>query len=192
MERCSSQILSHVPLPPAWDLFRHPNGDFYFYNSEWRLLTQEDVHDPTTLGYITDAREEYLQELQDDPEASSRLPDDYEVSITDVSASAAADTDVFSFGWCGLHLDRRNRYASYILLLAPTKSLPGLQMKPREEFWTFVCEYPSHHPDLPPNAEAEFVLALNNGECLSIIYLSTYQLHPSQDYNLQRIYFPLF
>lgn len=84
------KIPSHVPLPPAWNLFNHPNGDPYYYNSEWRLLTPEDVRVPDTLGHITDAREEFLQEFQDDPEVYSRLPDDYELVISDVSASAAA------------------------------------------------------------------------------------------------------
>jgi len=84
------RILSHVPLPQGWNLLKHPNGDFYYYNSEWRLLTPEDVRDSDTLGHITDAREEFLQELQDDPEVYSRLPDDYEVVISDVTASAAA------------------------------------------------------------------------------------------------------
>jgi uncharacterized short protein YbdD (DUF466 family) len=43
--------------------------------------------------------------------------------------------------------------------------MPDLEIKPRVEFWAFIAEYPSHHPDLPPNTEAEFVLALNNGNC---------------------------
>jgi hypothetical protein len=77
-------------LPEAWDLFTHPNGDFYFYNSTWRLITPEDVRDPVTLEHIIDAREEYIQELQDDVEVYSRLPNDYEVVITDLSSSAAA------------------------------------------------------------------------------------------------------
>jgi len=36
-------------------------------------------------------------------------------------------------------------------------------MKSKVYFWTLVAGYPSHHPDLPPNTEAEFTEALING-----------------------------
>ena len=169
MQRCSSQdIHSQVPLPDGWNIFRHPNGDDYYYNSGWRLLTPDDVHDPVTLGHITDAREEFLQELQDDPEVYSRLPDDYEVVISDVTASAAV-----------IRMYSRSVGAAYtwteetgtpVIFPYPSSInyLAGLEVKPRIEFWTFVSEYPSHHPDLPPDTEAEFILALNNGEFVQV------------------------
>ena len=39
----------------------------------------------------------------------------------------------------------------------------GLEIKTPEYFWSHVAEYPSHHAELPPNAESEFSKALTNG-----------------------------
>ena len=39
----------------------------------------------------------------------------------------------------------------------------GLELKTPEYFWSHVAEYPSHHAELPPNAEKEFEKALTNG-----------------------------
>lgn len=40
----------------------------------------------------------------------------------------------------------------------------GLETKSKNHFWTFVSEFPSHHRNLPPNTEAEFVLSLRNSK----------------------------
>ena len=40
----------------------------------------------------------------------------------------------------------------------------GLVVKTKERFWSHVAEYPTHHLQLPPNTEREFVESINNGE----------------------------
>lgn len=40
----------------------------------------------------------------------------------------------------------------------------------REEFWSHVAEFPSHHRDLPPNAEAEFVESLQIGASIPLFF----------------------
>jgi len=163
----TDEASSTVPLPDGWDRFMHPNGDHYFYNPEWRLLTPDNILKEDILGYITDAREEYLQELQDDP-ASGQLPHDYEVDISNVSASTAS-----------IRMYSRSAGAAYTWT-----EETGLEIKPREEFWTYVSEYPSHHPDLPPNTEAEFVLALNNAK----ITIANGSIFPFSEAQIDRIF----
>jgi len=49
------------------------------------------------------------------------------------------------------------------MLIWEPLTLAGLTVKGKEHFWSFVAEFPSHHQELPPNTEGEFVQALNNG-----------------------------
>lgn len=49
------------------------------------------------------------------------------------------------------------------MLICEPSALVGLRVKGKEHFWSFVAEFPSHHQELPPNTEVEFVQALNNG-----------------------------
>jgi hypothetical protein len=39
----------------------------------------------------------------------------------------------------------------------------GLVEKPKEDFWTFIAEYPAHDKSIPPALENQFVHALTNG-----------------------------
>lgn len=38
----------------------------------------------------------------------------------------------------------------------------------KEEFWSHIAEFPSHHRDLPPNAESRFVQSVATGEVMPI------------------------
>ncbi|KDR84419.1 hypothetical protein GALMADRAFT_206051 [Galerina marginata CBS 339.88] len=138
---------SQAPLPYPWHQYRHPNGDIYFYNNQLRLITPDNVRDPEILEYIIDAREDHLQCLAGDPNLH-RLPTDYELVVSDVSDTAAV-----------IRMYSRVAGAAYTWT-----EERGLAMKSREHFWSHVAEYPSHHPDLPPNTEGEFVQSLNNAK----------------------------
>ncbi|KAF8165935.1 hypothetical protein B0H34DRAFT_691034 [Crassisporium funariophilum] len=143
----SSGSMSDAALPHPWHQYRHPNGDIYFYNPEMQLLTPDDIRDPDTLEYIIDARDDHLQCLAEDPN-THLLPADYELVISDVTENAAV-----------VRMYSRTATAAYEWM-----EDRGLFVKSREHFWSHVAEYPSHHAQLPPNTEVEFVQALNNAK----------------------------
>ncbi|KAJ3512036.1 hypothetical protein NLJ89_g3751 [Agrocybe chaxingu] len=138
---------SQASLPPPWRQYQHPNGDIYFHHREHRLITPDNIYDPEILEYILEAREDHLQCLAGDP-GSSRLPSDYELVISDVSDTAAT-----------IRMYSRSATEAYTWT-----EENGLVTKSREHFWSHVAEYPSHHPQLPPNTEAEFARALENAK----------------------------
>ena len=40
----------------------------------------------------------------------------------------------------------------------------GLQLwEDKVHFWSLLAEYPSHHTELPPGAEAEFIRRISSG-----------------------------
>ena len=69
-------------------MYRHPNGDVYYYNSEFRLITPEDISDSDMLENVLEAREDHLNCLEGDPNIGT-LPPDYELVIRDVSDETA-------------------------------------------------------------------------------------------------------
>ena len=79
-------VSANVPHP--WCQYEHPNGDIYFYNSELRLITPDDICNPDILEYVMEARDDHLQCLAGDPNLSI-LPSDYELVVSDVSETAA-------------------------------------------------------------------------------------------------------
>jgi len=81
------EIHSPLDLPHPWQQYSHPNGDFYFYNREWRVLTTDDVCDSDICRYVGEAVEDLLQNLGDDPNAHL-LSNDYEIVVTEASALA--------------------------------------------------------------------------------------------------------
>ncbi|KAF9535143.1 hypothetical protein CPB83DRAFT_755201, partial [Crepidotus variabilis] len=123
--------------------YQHPNGDHYYFNPGLRLLTTDDIHDPIVLGYIVDARDDIVQQL-----VTANLPADYELVITDTS-EIAATIRIYSrsAGQAYLWTEENGRYMIKV-----------------QHFWTFVAEFPSHHLDLPPNAEREFAHALETAK----------------------------
>ncbi|TFK33186.1 hypothetical protein BDQ12DRAFT_727990 [Crucibulum laeve] len=137
----------YTPVPRPWRQYRHPNGDIYYYHHGLRLITPDDIRDPIILSYVMEAREDHLQCIEDDSNFY-RLPRDWELTLCDVSESGAV---------IGMH--SRSAGASY-----DWSEETGLVIKSKEHFWTHLAEYPSHHADLPPNTEAEFVHALNNAK----------------------------
>ncbi|KAF8967485.1 hypothetical protein BDZ97DRAFT_1656403 [Flammula alnicola] len=136
-----------VSLPRSWRQYQHPNGDVYFHNHHLRLTTPDNVRNPQILEYITEARDDHLQCLAGDPNLQ-RLPPDYELVISDVSDTTAV-----------IRMYSRMAGAAYTW-----SEDTGLRMKMKEEFWSHVAEYPSHHRDLPPNSEADFVQSLSNAK----------------------------
>jgi len=135
---------SGAPTPPhPWRRYQHPNGDIYFYNDHLRFISPDDLCDPQILEYLIDAREEYLQSLARD---HILLPTDYELVISEVSDEAAT-----------IKMYSRTAGQAY-----EWTEEGGLTVKGKEHFWSFVAEFPSHHQELPPNTEDEFVRAINN------------------------------
>ncbi|KAG5716927.1 hypothetical protein E4T56_gene8673 [Termitomyces sp. T112] len=60
----------------------------------------------------------------------------------------------------------------------------GLQVKNSPEyFWSHVAEYPSHHPELPPNTEAAFTRALANAR----IALTEGAIFPFSEFQINQI-----
>jgi len=81
-------VTQSATLPDPWRQYEHPNGDIYYYNSQLRLITPDDIRNPDILEYIMDAREDHLQCLAGDPHLHI-LPSDYELVVSDVSETAA-------------------------------------------------------------------------------------------------------
>lgn len=165
----ASNDSSSLTIPPSWQQYRHPNGDIYYYNPLLRLITPEDIRDPAMLEFVLDAREDHIQCLQDDSSISN-LPDDWELTLSDVTDSSAV---------IGMH--SRKMGLSYEW--AEDK---GLEIMNPEHFWSHVAEYPSHHEDLPPNTEAAFIKALTDAK-MSLDNGSTLPFTTSQiDQMIQR------
>ena len=156
---------SGLEVPVGWGQYKHPNDDIYYYHPDLRLITPEDIRDPVMLQFVLDARLDHLQCLQAD-DSLSKLADDWELTLTDVT-DAAAVIGMFSrnlgvaYEWSeGKGTNLKNSLCAFI----PTVCFPaGLELKTPEYFWSHVAEYPSHHAELPPNAESEFRKALTNG-----------------------------
>ena len=72
----------------GWEQCKHPNDDVYYYHPGLRLITPEDIRDPVMLQFVLDARLDHLQCLQGD-DSLSKLPDDWELTLTDVTDAAA-------------------------------------------------------------------------------------------------------
>lgn len=77
-----------MPLPQPWRRYEHPNGDIYYYNPLLRLITPDDIRDPTTLQFVLDARADHLQCLEED-NSITKLANDWELTLTDVTDTAA-------------------------------------------------------------------------------------------------------
>ncbi|KAF9463696.1 hypothetical protein BDZ94DRAFT_1235976 [Collybia nuda] len=129
--------------PDPWKEYKHPNGDIYFYNRTLRLITPDDIYDPTTLAFVLEAREDHLQCLESDS-SLGKLADDWEMTLSDVSETAAV-----------IRMYSRRLGESYVWT-----EERGLEFRSPEHFWSHVAEYPSHHDDLPPNTEGAFVQSL--------------------------------
>lgn len=144
-----------LPIPPGWNRYVHPNGDVYFRNHQLRLTTPDNIRQPVILQYVMDAREDHLETIADDPNYA-RLPPDWELTISDISESTAV---------IGMYSRQAGRAYEW------REHEGRLAIKERQHFWSFVAEYPSHYPSLPPGTEEEFVAVvtqakfrLRNGE----------------------------
>src|SRR5882757_3227517 len=80
--------MASANIPDSWRQYEHPNGDIYYYNSQLRLITPDNIRNPEILEYIMDARDDHLQCLAGDPNLDI-LPPDYELVVSDVSETAA-------------------------------------------------------------------------------------------------------
>lgn len=160
-------ISGFLRIPQPWQKYKHPNGDIYYYNHSLRLLTPDDIRDPHTLEMVLEAREAHVRELQGDPRFE-QMADDWELTLMDV------DEDCAIIGMHSRRLgvtydftDERGEcvMAIYYVTIIDRATLQGLEIRPtKEQFWSHVSEYPSHHDALPLNAEAEFVRALSQGQ----------------------------
>jgi len=80
---------SHLPVPQSWEQFEHPNGDIYYYNQGLRLITPENIRDPTMLQFVLDARDDHLRCLNDGYSSITKLADDWELTLSDVTDEVA-------------------------------------------------------------------------------------------------------
>jgi len=138
---------SQAGLPRAWRQYQHPIGDVYFHNHNLHLTTAENVRHPDTLRYILDARDDHIQCVAGDPH-QHRLPPDIELVISEVSDTTAV-----------IRMYSRMAGTVYNYL-----EETGLRVCQKEEFWSHMAEFPSHHRDLPPNAESNFVQSIRNAK----------------------------
>ncbi|KAJ2930405.1 hypothetical protein H1R20_g6677, partial [Candolleomyces eurysporus] len=80
--------IARLPIPANWSRYVHPNGDVYYRNHQLRLTTSDDIRRPLTLQYVLEARQDHIDTISDDPNYT-RLPPDWEITISDVSESTA-------------------------------------------------------------------------------------------------------
>ncbi|TFK29034.1 hypothetical protein FA15DRAFT_753086 [Coprinopsis marcescibilis] len=158
---------SSIPIPDGWQQYVHPNGDVYYRNGQLRLITPDDIRRPEILQYVLDARDDHLEVISEDPN-SENLPDDIEMTISDVSDSAAI-IGMFS----------RRAMRAYQWNERAGKLVVGHQ----QHFWTHVAEYPSHQRRLPPNAEQEFVSAVQHAK----IRLRSGEIFPFTEHQIDQI-----
>ncbi|KAF8178023.1 hypothetical protein BJ912DRAFT_856566 [Pholiota molesta] len=134
-------------LPRSWRQYQHPIGDIYFHNHNLHLTTADNVRDPDMLQYILDAREDHLQSIAGDPNFD-HLPPDIEIVVSDVTAREAV-------------IRMYSRMAGTVYHYSEST---GLRLGMKEEFWSHIAEFPSHHRDLPPNAESRFVQSVTTAK----------------------------
>ncbi|KAF9477834.1 hypothetical protein BDN70DRAFT_861148 [Pholiota conissans] len=134
---------SQAGLPHSWRQYQHPIGDVYFHNHSLRLTTGDNVRNSNTLQYIMDAYEDHSQSIAGDPNYQ-RLPSDIETVVSDVTPREAV-------------IRMYSRRAGTVFHYSEEQ---GLRFGMTEEFWSHIAEFPSHHRDLPPTAESQFVQSI--------------------------------
>ncbi|KAM6496414.1 hypothetical protein JOM56_009120 [Amanita muscaria] len=132
---------SYIVAPPSWEVYRHPNGDVYFYNPHLHLITPDDITLPRNLSLVIESWEDHMANMAYD-RIGKKLGDDWELVLSDVS-----ETSVM------IEVISRNAGKAY-----RWSDQRGLEMwESKAHYWSLLSEYPSHHPDLPQGVEAEFV-----------------------------------
>ncbi|PFH48987.1 hypothetical protein AMATHDRAFT_148627, partial [Amanita thiersii Skay4041] len=119
----------------------HPNGDIYFYNRERRLITPDDITDREKLQLVVESWEDHMYNIEDDP-LKEQLGEDWELFLSDVT-----DTTVI--------IEMISRTNKTAFKWSEDRGLERWQGK--EHFWSLLAEYPSHHCELPPGVEHEFI-----------------------------------
>jgi hypothetical protein len=146
---------------------RHPNGDIYFYNRDLRLITPDDITDSEKLALIMESWDEHMRNMEYDP-IGRTLGDDWELMLSDVTETSVV-IEVIS-----RNAGRAYKWSDDRGLLSIFSSLPelidnhsrltGLQLREdNAHYWSHLAEYPSHHLELPPGIEAEFVKKIYSG-----------------------------
>jgi hypothetical protein len=68
-------------LTPPWEAYEHPEGGVYFYNNELRLVTVDNMFDPTAMKAVLKRRHRYIRFL-DRSDKLKYLPEDWEIWIS--------------------------------------------------------------------------------------------------------------
>ncbi|KAF8338457.1 hypothetical protein F5887DRAFT_514281 [Amanita rubescens] len=132
---------AYIEAPPDWEVHRHPNGDIYFYNRDLRLITPDDITDSEKLALIMESWDEHMRNMEYDP-IGRTLGDDWELMLSDVTETSVV-----------IEVISRNAGRAY-----KWSDDRGLQLREdKAHYWSHLAEYPSHHLELPPGVEAEFV-----------------------------------
>ncbi|KAF8722343.1 hypothetical protein AX14_009875 [Amanita brunnescens Koide BX004] len=132
---------AYIAAPPDWEVHKHPIGDVYFYNRELRLITPDDITDNDKLARVMESWDEHMENMEYDP-MGRRLGDDWELILSDLTESSVV-----------IEVISRNAGKAY-----KWSDNKGLQLWEDEaHYWSLLAEYPSHHLELPPGIEAEFV-----------------------------------
>lgn len=146
-------------------MHRHPNGDIYFYNRELRLITPDDITDSEKLALIMESWDEHMGNMEYDP-IGRTLGDDWELILSDVTESSVV-IEVISrnAGRAYKWTDDRGLFVHILIIFGANCSrVTGLQLrKDKAHYWSHLAEYPSHHLELPPGVEAEFVKRIYSG-----------------------------
>ncbi|KAF8632818.1 hypothetical protein AX15_001678 [Amanita polypyramis BW_CC] len=132
---------TYIEAPPQWQVYRHPNGDIYFYNPKLRLITPDDVTDNDKLSLVMESWEEHMENMIYDP-IGQKLGNDCELILSDVTESSVI-----------IEMISRNAGLAY-----KWSDDTGVQLwEDKAHYWSLLAEYPSHHKELPPGVEAEFM-----------------------------------
>ena len=160
--------------PPEWEVHRHPNRDIYFYHRELRLITPDDITDGDKLALVMESWDEHMQNMKYDPMGQT-LADDWELILSDVTEESVV-IEVISRNAGQAYKWSDDKGAFVISGGSPELiSFPaaGLQLwEDNAHYWSILAEYPSHHLEIPPAIEAEFLKQVFSGmytcKCLSL------------------------
>lgn len=126
-------------LSRDWREYQHPLGSAYFHNATLRILTTDDLRDPTALRRLLAAHATHIARVTCESLAA-RLPHDVEVVISDGAVRGMYSRD----SGASYHFD----------------DATGLRDAPKAEFWAYMATFPAHSRDLPRHTESAFARAL--------------------------------
>jgi hypothetical protein len=137
----ASDGTAYIEAPDDWEVYRHPNGDIYYYNRKLRLLTPDDITSTKRLSRVMDHYEDHMENMQYD-RLGKQMNNDWELILSDATKSSVL-------------IEMISRNTGKACKWTDSRGLELFESK--AHYWSILAEYPSHHPRLPPGTEDEFV-----------------------------------